>query len=95
MVFGLILLCVFVVDESSVGQSKAKCVCASLQELNDAVKAKFIEEYPGALIENNPSFFSQFTLVVATQVRRFHDNSMFCHFSQHFRCSICLNGIRC
>lgn len=43
-------------------------MCAFLQELNDAVKAKFIEEYPEALIETNPSFFSQFTLVVATQV---------------------------
>ncbi|XP_027171118.1 NEDD8-activating enzyme E1 regulatory subunit AXR1-like [Coffea eugenioides] len=58
----------FMVDESCVGQSKAKCVCSFLQELNDAVKAKFIEEYPQALIESNPSFFSQFTLVVATQL---------------------------
>ncbi|XP_059452013.1 NEDD8-activating enzyme E1 regulatory subunit AXR1-like [Corylus avellana] len=58
----------FMVDESSVGQSKAQCVCSFLQELNDAVKAKFIEEYPEALIETNPSFFSQFTLVVATQL---------------------------
>ncbi|PON83835.1 NEDD8-activating enzyme E1 regulatory subunit APP-BP [Trema orientale] len=58
----------FMVDESSVGQSKAKCVCAFLQELNDAVKAKFIEEHPEALIKTNPSFFSQFTLVIATQL---------------------------
>ncbi|KAI5565578.1 hypothetical protein BDE02_14G131500 [Populus trichocarpa] len=58
----------FMVDESCVGQSKAKCVCTFLQELNDAVKAKFIEEYPEALIGSNPSFFSQFTLVVATQL---------------------------
>ncbi|KAI8551939.1 hypothetical protein RHMOL_Rhmol06G0226200 [Rhododendron molle] len=58
----------FMVDESSVGESKAKTVCTFLQELNDAVKAKFIEEYPKALIEMNPSFFSQFTLVVATQL---------------------------
>ncbi|MED6142865.1 NEDD8-activating enzyme E1 regulatory subunit axr1 [Stylosanthes scabra] len=58
----------FLVDESSVGQSKAKCVCSFLQELNDSVKAKFVEEYPEALIETNPSFFSQFTLVVATQL---------------------------
>lgn len=58
----------YVVDESSVGQSKAKTVCSFLQELNDAVKAKFIEEYPEKLIESNPSFFSQFSLVVATQV---------------------------
>ncbi|KAJ0051477.1 hypothetical protein Pint_02033 [Pistacia integerrima] len=58
----------FMLDESCVGQSKAKSVCAFLQELNDAVKAKFIEEYPEKLIETNPSFFSQFTLVVATQL---------------------------
>ncbi|GLT59225.1 hypothetical protein SLA2020_320580 [Shorea laevis] len=58
----------FMVDESSIGQSKAKCVCLFLKELNDAVKAKFVEEYPEELIETNPSFFSQFTLVVATQL---------------------------
>ncbi|KAK0588643.1 hypothetical protein LWI29_003601 [Acer saccharum] len=58
----------FMLDESCVGESKAKSVCAFLQELNDAVKAKFIEEYPEALIKTNPSFFSQFTLVVATQL---------------------------
>ncbi|CAA7049551.1 unnamed protein product [Microthlaspi erraticum] len=58
----------FMVDEKSVGQSKAKCTCAFLQELNDAVKANFIEENPDSLIMTNPSFFSQFTLVVATQL---------------------------
>lgn len=58
-----------IVDESSVGQSKAKTVCSFLQELNDAVKAKFMEENPENLIQSNPSFFSQFTLVIATQVR--------------------------
>lgn len=58
----------FMVDESCIGQSKAKSVCAFLQELNDAVKAKFIEEYPETIIQTNPGFFSQFTLVVATQL---------------------------
>uniref|UniRef100_A0A1J3DVB5 NEDD8-activating enzyme E1 regulatory subunit n=1 Tax=Noccaea caerulescens TaxID=107243 RepID=A0A1J3DVB5_NOCCA len=58
----------FMVDETSVGQSKAKSACAFLQELNDAVKAKFIEENPDTLITTNPSFFSQFTLVIATQL---------------------------
>ncbi|XP_048490168.1 NEDD8-activating enzyme E1 regulatory subunit AXR1 isoform X1 [Beta vulgaris subsp. vulgaris] len=57
----------FMVDETSLGESKAKCVCTFLQELNDAVKAKFIEDFPEKLIEFNPSFFSQFTLVIATQ----------------------------
>ncbi|XP_010510023.1 PREDICTED: NEDD8-activating enzyme E1 regulatory subunit AXL [Camelina sativa] len=58
----------FMVDAKSVGQSKAKCVCGFLQELNDAVKANFIEENPDTLILKDPSFFSQFTLVVATQL---------------------------
>ncbi|XP_023639728.1 NEDD8-activating enzyme E1 regulatory subunit AXL [Capsella rubella] len=58
----------FMVDEKSVGQSKAKCVCGFLQELNDAVKANFIEENPDTFILNDPFFFSQFTLVVATQL---------------------------
>lgn len=56
------------VDAKSVGESKAKCVCTFLQELNDAVNAKFIEEKPETLISTDPSFFSQFTLVIATQV---------------------------
>ncbi|CAF2052100.1 unnamed protein product [Brassica napus] len=58
----------FMVDERSVGQSKAKSVCAFLQELNDSVKATFIEENPDTLITTNASFFSQFTLVIATQL---------------------------
>ena len=66
-------------DERSVGQSKAKSVCAFLQELNDSVKATFIEENPDTLISTNPFFFSQFTLVIATQV---HDwvSTCQCHF---------------
>nr|VDD59497.1 unnamed protein product [Brassica oleracea] len=55
-------------DERSVGQSKAKSVCAFLQELNDSVRATFIEENPDTLISTNPFFFSQFTLVIATQL---------------------------
>ena len=35
----MLLHMMLVVDESCIGQSKVKCVCASLQELNDAVKA--------------------------------------------------------
>ncbi|EPS68036.1 hypothetical protein M569_06736 [Genlisea aurea] len=61
----------FMVDESSLGQSKAKIACAFLAELNDAVKAKFIEEHPEKLIESNPIFFRQFTLVVATQLAEY------------------------
>ncbi|CAN6894887.1 unnamed protein product, partial [Brassica oleracea] len=56
------------VDERSVGQSKAKSTCEFLQELNDSVKAKLIEESPDTLIMTSPPFFSQFTLVIATQL---------------------------
>ncbi|XP_013630891.1 PREDICTED: NEDD8-activating enzyme E1 regulatory subunit isoform X2 [Brassica oleracea var. oleracea] len=58
----------FMVDKKSVGESKAKTVCAFLQELNDAVRAHFVEENPDSLILTDPSFFSQFTLVIATQL---------------------------
>jgi amyloid beta precursor protein binding protein 1 len=56
-------------DWDSLGQSKAKTVSALLHELNDAVDAKFMEELPEALLESNPAFFPQFTLVIATQVK--------------------------
>jgi amyloid beta precursor protein binding protein 1 len=56
------------VDEGCLGQSRAKSICSFLQELNDAVKAKYVEESPAAMIDTNHSFFSQFTVVIATQV---------------------------
>ncbi|KAL5217863.1 hypothetical protein ABZP36_018547 [Zizania latifolia] len=58
----------FLLDVGCLGQSRAKSICLFLKELNDAVKAKFIEESPVSLIDTNPSFFSQFTVVVATQL---------------------------
>uniref|UniRef100_A0A0D9W0S4 NEDD8-activating enzyme E1 regulatory subunit n=1 Tax=Leersia perrieri TaxID=77586 RepID=A0A0D9W0S4_9ORYZ len=54
--------------DGCLGQSRAKSVCSFLQELNDAVNAKFVEESPLALIDTNPPFFSQFTVVIATQL---------------------------
>jgi NEDD8-activating enzyme E1 regulatory subunit len=57
------------VNEGCLGQSRAKIVCSFLQEMNDAVKVKFVEESPTDLIDTNPSFFSQFILVIATQVK--------------------------
>ena len=56
------------VDWESSGCSKAKTVSGLLQELNESVEAKFVEESPETLIDSNPEFFSQFTLVIATQV---------------------------
>ncbi|KAL5209815.1 hypothetical protein ABZP36_005438 [Zizania latifolia] len=58
----------FLLDVGCLGQSRAKSICSFLQEMNDAVKAKFVEESPVTLIDTNPSFFSQFTVVIATQL---------------------------
>ncbi|RLN42555.1 NEDD8-activating enzyme E1 regulatory subunit-like isoform X1 [Panicum miliaceum] len=58
----------FLLDEGCLGQPRAKSICSFLQELNDVVKAKFVEETPTTLIDTNPSFFSQFTVVIATQL---------------------------
>ncbi|KAI5062057.1 hypothetical protein GOP47_0022596 [Adiantum capillus-veneris] len=59
----------FFVDWESIGLPKAKTVCAFLQELNDTVEAKFVEESPEALLNSNPEFFFQFTLIIATQMK--------------------------
>jgi hypothetical protein len=45
---------------------RAEC----LKELNDGVAGSFVDEDPSTLIAANPSFFSGFDLVVATQLRR-------------------------
>ncbi|KAE8667684.1 NEDD8-activating enzyme E1 regulatory subunit [Hibiscus syriacus] len=66
----------FMVDDSSLGQSKAKCVCSFLQELNDAVKAKFIEEHHDALIDTNPSFFSQLPWLWPLRIIWFYVSSL-------------------
>ncbi|KQK12447.1 NEDD8-activating enzyme E1 regulatory subunit AXR1 isoform X5 [Brachypodium distachyon] len=61
-------LCNSRVNKECLGQSRAQSVCSFLQELNDAVKVKYVEESPGTMIDTNPSFFSQFTVVIATQL---------------------------
>ncbi|GBG92527.1 hypothetical protein CBR_g55862 [Chara braunii] len=58
----------FLVDHESLGQLRAKCVSGLLQELNEGVAARFVEESPETLIEHDANFFSAFTLIVATQM---------------------------
>ena len=78
------------VDEGCLGQPRAKSICSFLQELNDAVKAKFVEETPATLIDTNPSFFSQFTVVIATQVC----SSASFYELQKYDCSAVINKYR-
>lgn len=40
-----------------------------LKELNDAVTGSFVEEEPAQLIRENPAYFKDFTIVIATQAR--------------------------
>jgi amyloid beta precursor protein binding protein 1 len=40
----------------------------AVQELNTSVTGSFVEEKAETLIESNPSFFNNFTLVIATQL---------------------------
>uniref|UniRef100_A0A8C5NQ29 NEDD8 activating enzyme E1 subunit 1 n=1 Tax=Junco hyemalis TaxID=40217 RepID=A0A8C5NQ29_JUNHY len=49
-------------------QSRAQSAMELLQELNSDVSGNFVEESPEKLLDNDPSFFNRFNLVVATQL---------------------------
>ncbi len=38
-----------------------------LKELNESVSGSYVDESPRSLMDTNPDFFKQFTLVLATQ----------------------------
>mmetsp|Transcript_21156 Transcript_21156/g.58704 ORF Transcript_21156/g.58704 Transcript_21156/m.58704 type:complete len:539 (-) Transcript_21156:37-1653(-) len=59
----------FLVSAESLGHSRAECVAELLKEMNDTVLGNFIEQSPEALLDGEPKFFRDFTLVVATQMR--------------------------
>eukprot|EP01104_Vermistella_antarctica_P014566 TRINITY_DN4617_c0_g1_i1.p1 TRINITY_DN4617_c0_g1~~TRINITY_DN4617_c0_g1_i1.p1 ORF type:complete len:614 (+),score=123.26 TRINITY_DN4617_c0_g1_i1:242-1843(+) len=59
----------FFVTRESLGRSRRVVVTELLRELNDHVQGTYAEEdSPLDLIDNNPNFFSEFTLVIATNV---------------------------
>lgn len=60
----------FMIAASSLGEPRAKCVTELLKELNDGVAGSYVEEEPETIIETNPQFFADFSLVVATQVNQ-------------------------
>ncbi|NXL71984.1 ULA1 enzyme, partial [Leptocoma aspasia] len=49
-------------------QNRAQSAMELLQELNSDVSGNFVEESPEKLLDNDPSFFNRFNLVVATQL---------------------------
>ena len=58
----------FFLESSHLGLSRAQHVTELLKELNEAVTGSYVQESPNELIENQPSFFKSFDLVIATQV---------------------------
>uniref|UniRef100_A0A8C5WYL5 NEDD8-activating enzyme E1 regulatory subunit n=1 Tax=Laticauda laticaudata TaxID=8630 RepID=A0A8C5WYL5_LATLA len=49
-------------------QNRAQCATELLQELNNDVCGNFVEENPDKLLDNDPSFFCRFNVVIATQL---------------------------
>uniref|UniRef100_A0A8C9N9L2 NEDD8-activating enzyme E1 regulatory subunit n=1 Tax=Serinus canaria TaxID=9135 RepID=A0A8C9N9L2_SERCA len=58
----------FFLQKSHIGQNRAQSAMELLQELNSDVSGNFVEESPEKLLDNDPSFFNRFNLVVATQL---------------------------
>uniref|UniRef100_A0A670ZTI6 NEDD8-activating enzyme E1 regulatory subunit n=1 Tax=Pseudonaja textilis TaxID=8673 RepID=A0A670ZTI6_PSETE len=48
--------------------NRAQCATELLQELNNDVCGNFVEENPDKLLDNDPSFFCRFNVVIATQL---------------------------
>ncbi|CAG8506643.1 7372_t:CDS:10 [Diversispora eburnea] len=58
----------FFLDADKIGSSRAQAVTEFLQELNEDVKGYHFVEDPVVLIENQPEYFLQFTIVIATEL---------------------------
>ncbi|XP_044275729.1 NEDD8-activating enzyme E1 regulatory subunit [Varanus komodoensis] len=58
----------FFLQRSNIGQNRAQCATELLQELNNDVSGNFVEENPDKLLDNDPSFFCRFNVVIATQL---------------------------
>lgn len=64
----------FLLETPSLGKARAAAVTELLAELNEGVASSYVEEAPTHVIENNPAFFLDFQLVLATQVLSTHEN---------------------
>ncbi|CAI2167652.1 14243_t:CDS:10 [Funneliformis geosporum] len=58
----------FFLVPDSIGKSRAEVVTEFLQELNEDVKGFHLPENPIALIENQPEYFLQFSIVITTNI---------------------------
>lgn len=58
----------FFLTKNSIGKSRAQAATELLQELNSDVSGNFVEESVEQLLENDPTFFLGFSVVIATQL---------------------------
>ncbi|CAO3615632.1 unnamed protein product [Cunninghamella echinulata] len=58
----------FFLENENISMSKAEAVMNLLKELNEEVKASFVDMAPHLIIEQNPEFFNAFDLIIATNL---------------------------
>lgn len=58
----------FFLDQDSLGKSRAQQACELLDELNEDVQGHWVAKDIVSLLEENPNYLSDFTLVIATAV---------------------------
>jgi len=58
----------FFLDKDSLGKARAQVTTELLLELNEDVNGDFVEENVETLLENNSSFFTNFSVVIATSL---------------------------
>jgi NEDD8-activating enzyme E1 regulatory subunit len=60
----------FLLPPDSLGCSRAQHITECLKELNDTVSGSFVEEESlSSLLSSNPTFFHQFSIILASQLR--------------------------
>ena len=58
----------FFLDKDSLGQSRGSVATRFLLELNPEVRGDCVDESPEQVLNNRPDFFSNFHLVIATEI---------------------------
>ncbi len=58
----------FFLSEESIGRNRGEMACALLGELNSDVTGNFVDDNVEQLVNNSPSFFDEFQLVIANDL---------------------------
>ncbi|KAI8343276.1 ThiF family protein [Chlamydoabsidia padenii] len=85
----------FFLEPTDISKPKAEAVVNLLKELNEAVTTHFVKKSAHDLIEQEPSFFDTFTLIVASNL---HEQSLsrlahFCDLNDKILISVACKGL--